>query len=1058
MAEPFHRDTLFFRNTRLTALLIGLILVAGLMALQSLARQEDPTIARRFGRITTFYPGARALRVESLVSEPIEERILELHEVKHIDSVSRTGVSIITVELDDAYQEADVDEIWSKVRDKLADAAAELPAGVLPPEFEDRTSTAVTLLAALVWEQPGPPQLDLLSRLADELENQLRTLPGTKETEVFGRAQEEVRVSVDPLALAAVGLTAADVSRALGRADSKVPAGQLRHRTNDLLLEVEGELTHVERIRNVPLRREVDGRLLRVGDIARVEKTVREPAESSAWIAGRPAVAVAATMESDRRVDHWAQRARAALDAFRSEVPTGIGLEIAFDQSRYVDERLGRLVQNLVLGISLVMAVLLFLMGWRSALLVASALPLTLLAVLAELRWLGVPLHQMSVTGLIIALGLLIDNAIVVVDEYNKRVAAGAAPGEAVRGSVRLLFVPLAASTLTTVLAFLPIVLMPGGAGEFVGPIAIGVGLAVTTSFALAMTVIPAVAGRLGTGAERRRRASRWWRDGYSSPRLTMLYRRSLHGVLRRPALGVAASVALPLLGFAVGTTLPEQFFPANDRDQFQVQLHLPPQSSLRESEAGALRARELIEAHPEVVESHWFVGETAPRVFYNMFSSQAGLASYAGGFVTTLSPRATEKLLPALQAELTAALPEARVLALPFEQGPPFDAPIEVRIVGPDLEELRRLGESVRGLLAESRAVTYTHAGLAGGAPMLELATDEDEARMAGLELSDIADQLNAGLEGALGGSVLEANQELPVRVRVDGEARASLAAIAAERVLPPDRAAEARPDAVPGVPLSALAEFELVPELAGVPRHDGERTNTVQAFLVPYALIADALAEFRARLAAAKLTLPPGYRLEFGGETERRQEAMGKLLLFALPLFVVMAGSIILSFDSFRMAGIIFVVAFLSIGLALLGIWLFGYPLGFLSIVGAMGLVGLAINGAIVVLTALREDPRANAGHEDATVDVVVDATRHIAGTTLTTIGGFVPLIAFGGRFWPPMATAIAGGVAGCAVLALYLVPVLFAAMRRRDRRRAAPPLRDLGAAPGPDAAVAS
>jgi len=1029
----------FYRNPRLTLLSVGLVVVAGFAAFQSLARQEDPTLARRFGTVTTFFPGASALRVESLVTDKLESELQELHEIREITSESRTGLSVLRIELDERFREQDVDEIWSKVRDRIEQARREFPAGVGAPDFEDRTSTAVTLLVGLSWRQDEHPQLGLLTRLAEELENRLRNVPGTKETDLHGEAHEEIRVTVEPDVLASVGLTAAEVSAAVARADSKVPAGQLRNARNDLLIEVEGELDSLARIRDVPLRQGEGGRLLRVGDVARVEKAVREPAATEAWLSGIRGVAVSATMESDRRVDIWARQAHEVVADFERFVPEGVGFELIFDQSRYTEERLGSLAGNLLMGAGIVVAILFFMMGARSALIVASALPLTVCMVLAELNFLGVPLHQTSVTGLIIALGLLIDNAIVVVDEYNSRVRRGVTRPEAVSATVKHLVVPLFASTLTTVLAFLPIVLMPGGAGEFVGPISIGVGLSVVSSFALAMTVVPALAafatGRRALERVREGRPGGFWREGYSSERLTAVWARALDVVLERPWLGVGVSLILPLLGFAVARTMPEQFFPPNDRNQFQIQLALPSHASAEETRRNAHRAREIVHRHDDVVESHWFVGDTAPRVFYNMFANEEGVASYAGAFVTTRSAGATERLLPGLQAELIEAFPNARVIALPFEQGPPFDAPIEVRIVGPDLDELRRLGDAVRAILSETDAVTYTVAKISGGEPKLMVRPDEVEARLAGLGLSDIADQLNANLEGALGGTVLERTEEIPVRVRVGGENRADLREIAADNVLGAGNRSGGR--GVPGVPLAAMGGIDLVPELAGITRRNGERSNTVQAFLVPYTLIAESVADFRARLDEADFTLPDGYRMELGGESEERSEALSHLLAFALPLFVVMAGTIILSFDSFRLAGIIGLVAFLSVGLAMLGVWAFGHPMGFLAIVGTMGLVGLAINDSIVVLSALREDAGAQAGKTADTRDVVVEATRHVLSTTLTTIGGFLPLILFGGRFWPPLATAIVGGVAGATLLALVLVPCAFVSLRRRALR---------------------
>lgn len=1031
----------FYRHGRLTALVIGLVLAAGLGALHSLPRQEDPALARRFATITTYHPGATAQRVESLVTEPIEERLQELHEITEIESLSRTGVSVIRIELQDRFEEADVDEVWSKVRDRIADAAAVLPPGVMPPEFEDHTSSAVTLLVGLSWTNAGDAPLGLLTRLARELENRLRNIAATKETDLFGEAEEEIRVTIDPQALASLGLTVDEVSTAIARADTKRPAGALRSGAATLTLEVAGELGTLARIRAIPVRQLPGGEALRVGDLARVEKTVRTPAATEAWLHGRRGVAVAATMEPNSRVDRWAANAHRVLEDFRDLVPDGVAYEVLFDQSVYTAERLGTLVANLATAALLVLAVLFVLMGVRSALVVAAALPLTLAATLAALNLLGVPLHQTSITGLIVALGILIDNAIITVDEFDTRLRAGASRFEAARRASRYLAVPLAASTLTTVLAFLPIVLMPGGAGEFVGPIAISVILAITLSFALALTVVPALAAFFAPTGTALARYD-WRHHGVYSARLDRGFRHLLRCCLERPLFGVGTALALPALGFVVGRTLPEQFFPPNDRNQFQVQVAMPPSASIEETRRTALRVREHVEAHPDVLASHWFVGESAPRVFYNMFANNDGLPSFAGGFVTTRSADATRRLLPDLQAELVAAFPEARVLALPFEQGPPFDAPIEARLVGPDLETLRRLGENVRAVLARTAGVTFTSARLTGGEPKLVVTADENAARLAGLHLADIADQLSARLEGTTRGTVIEANEKLPVRVRVGAEERASPERLAGGRVLASGgamvEAVGRRPAHRPslsGVPLGTIGRLALVPDLAGIPRRNGERVNTVQAFLVPYTLIAESLADFRARLAASGLALPSGYRLELGGESEQRDEALGKLFAFALPLFVLMGGAIVLSFDSFRLAGVIFVVAFLSVGLGQLGVWLFGYPMGFVAIVGTMGLVGVAINDSIVVLSALRADPRALAGELEGTIEVVVASARHVLATTFTTIGGFLPLLVWGGRFWPPLAAAIAVGVAGSTLVALLFVPTLHCTLQRRD-----------------------
>lgn len=1025
---------LFYRQKRLLGLVLGIIFVAGLGALQTLERQEDPALSRRYADIVTIYPGATADRVESLVTEKIEARLQELHEIDTISSISRTGISTINVGLEDQYDEAVVDEIWSRVRDKLADVEADLPALASSPVFEDRTSTAVTLLMGFTWEGEGEPPLALLSRMAEELESQLRVLPGTKETQLYGEAVEELRVTVDPIRLTDTSLDANGLARAIANADTRRPAGRVVRDGSSLPIEVAGQLSSVERIRRVPIRSDALGRVLRVGDVATVEKTQIDPPATLAILSGQRGVALSATMlAGSGRVDRWAARGRSVIEAFRSELPKNVTLRILFDQSTYTDDRLTKLVSNLFLGIAIVVAVLFFMMGFRQALVVTAILPLTLLTVLIELKALDIPLHQISVTGLIIALGLLIDNAIVVVDEYSMRLNRGFAPQDAIREVVQDLLVPLGASTTTTVLAFLPIVLQDGPGGEFVGTIGLGVIFSVVTSFVLSMTLIVAFAGfaiRGKTSTDSR------FAHGYSNDWLLAHYRTTLEAVLRRPILGVGVGVTLPLIGFLVAGSLPLQFFPANDRDQFQIQLDMPAHYPVAATAEAIERARAIVDAQPEVIESHWFAGESPPRVFYNMFGKY-DIPSFGGAFVLTKSPTATERVLPRLQEELRRAIPEAFALALPFEQGPPFDAPIEVRIVGPEIETLRKIGDQVRAVLAGSEAVTYTRAKVLGGRPKLLLEANEDSALFAGLALGDVADQLNASLEGIVAGRIIDGTQDIPIRVRVGQDTRGSLSRIQSSRLrvtreqgATPDRMRER----IDGVPVSSLGSVALVPELAAITRYNGQRVNTIQAFLEPYHLIQSSLDDFMARLEAADLALPAGYTLEFGGDVEQRTESMQELAAFAGPLFLMMAATIILTFNSFRFASIIFAVAFLSVGLAMLSIWVFGYPMGFVAIVGTMGLVGLAINDAIVVLNHLLLDERAATADVEATAEVVIDATRHILATTMTTIGGFFPLIIFGGRFWPPMATAIAGGVVGASILALYFVPSLFVVVRRR------------------------
>ncbi|MCC5996135.1 MAG: efflux RND transporter permease subunit [Oceanicaulis sp.] len=1019
--------TLFFRYPRLIVLALFLILAAGLAALGVLGRQEDPSLTERFGAVTVILPGADAARMEALVTRPLEAALLELVELDEVRSTTRANVSQLNINIRSDLSPIRVEQAWSLVRDRVAAVRPSLPEGVQSVEVNRQYMGAATLITALRWPDGSEGSLGALHRLARDLEDNLRNLPGTKETDVFGAPEEEVRVILDPESAAALGLTAADIAALLARSDAKVPSGRLAGRSLDVTVEVAGAFDSLDRLRAAPVSAGAGG-FLQLADIARVERGLREPAASLALRNNERTILVAAYLEPSLQVDAWDRRARAAVGAFADANP-GVETEIIFAQADYVVDRLSGLARNLGFSALIVFAVLFLLMGWRSALIVGSALPLTVLLVMVLINAYGSPLHQMSVTGLVVALGLLIDNAIVVVDDYRLLRARGMDRAAAVDKAARTLFGPLLASTLTTIFAFAPIALMPGTAGEFISMIGVSVIFAVGSSFVLAFTVILGLAAVFDDTAPGQGYRG-FLRDGLRSRPLAFIYRKVLDAVIAQPVLGVALSLILPVAGFAAATTLPGQFFPPTERDMFQVRLVLPASVSIDQTRARIEQATDMLLAYDGVQEVVWIAGAGAPRVYYNMMNTVQGRPNFASGFVRANSKETSARVVRDFQRAAITAFPDAQVLATPFEQGPPSPAPVELLIIGPDFAVLDRIGADIRRILSGVPGVTFTQAGLELGQPVARLDADEAEAGLAGLRLTDLAARLRADIDGVPGGSVLEGVEELPVRVIAPDVRRDSIEGLGATPM--PSRGGAGAP-----VGISAFGQFTLAPETAAIPRLDGERTNPVYAYLEPYVLPAPVLAEFQRRFAAEGIALPPGYRIAIGGDAENQGEAMADLMSTAIPLLILIIASVVLAFNSFRYAGVIFTAGFLSVGLAMFGVWMFGTPLGFNAIVGSLGLVGLSINGSIVVLSALKANPLARAGDRDAIRETVVDATRHIIATTLTTIGGFSPLLIEGDAFWLPFAAAVAGGVAGSAVLALIFAPAAFTLLVRFDRK---------------------
>ena len=745
-------------------------------------------------------------------------------------------------------------------------------------------------------------------------------------------------------------------------------------------------------------------------------------------------------------------------------MPSAIELKTILTQSNYVEDRLNGLILNLFLGGGLVFLVTLLMMGWRSAIIVGTSLPLSILMVFGWMNVMGIPLHQMSITGLIVALGILIDNAIVMVDEVTNHLKSGFKSLDAISNSVNHLAIPLLSSTITTVLAFLPIALLPGATGEFVKTIAISVILAVSSSLFLALAMMPTLTVRANGGSLQQQS---WWQTGISIPILTQWYSKTIAWTIKRPVLGICLALLLPLTGFIQAASLEQQFFPAADRDQLQIQLELPVTTAIAQTQTVTEQVRDRLLAFEDLTDVHWFIGRSVPRFYYNVLTSREQEPNYAQAIVQT-NDLVKSDLAKKLQRELDTSFPTARIVVRQLEQGPPFDAPVEMRISGSHLETLQQLGEEARDLLLGVADITHTHASLAETTPQLELEVEEEEVRLANLDRRAIAQQLESSLEGTTGGSILESTEELPVRVRLSASNRDRflngamrqrpfgtlhpkgavslmgetpktalhrLNNITSLNLLPSQNS----DNALESVPLSSLGNITLKPELAKITRYNGQRVNTVQGFLTPGVLPDRALSDFKQQIESVNWQLPNGYSYEFGGEAEQKNDALGGLISLVGVIAVLMVATLVLSLGSFRLAAVIGVVAIASFGLGLFAIWLFGYPFGFNPIIGTVGLIGVAINDSIVVLAAIQQHPIAKTGNKRAIKKVVLRSTRHVIATTLTTAVGFVPLLLGSGEFWPPLAIAIAGGVIGATLLALYLIPAAYLiVVRSKNRNR--------------------
>ena len=1016
-------------NGRLMSLLIALLVVAGSGALFTLPIAEDPTMVSRHAMVLTPFPGARAERVEALVTEKLELKLRELPEINEISSTSGNGMSSISIGL--VSEITDTEPLWSEVRDLIDEVQPQLPEGALASRFLGDRGYAYTLLIALRAAPGHQLPRPILQRYARELQSILRAYPGTELVEIDGELVEEILVEVDTAKAAAAGQSAMTIAGALSQFDTKGAAGLLENKRGRLQVEIAGDLDSLERVATVPIGSPGQAQVLRVGDIANVSRVVRTPDTEKSLRQGAEQVVVSVRMHPDRRIGNWQSGAMATLSEFEAALPGNVAMDVIFDQLTYTDERMAHLTSNIAIGFVLITLILLVTLGWRSALLVSLALPLMCLFTFFIMRLADVPINQMSVTGLVVALGITVDNAIVIVDDIAQRRRQGLGVVQAVQGAVGHLWLPLFGSTATTILAFMPIVLQPGVGGEFVGPLAACVIFALGGSYLLSHTLVAALAGKVISDQPR----GAWWRDGIETPALTRAFDASLRLALANPRKTILLVVILPALGFYGIRGVPEQFFPPVDRDMFTIEISLPTRASFAATEHLVRRLDQVVLDQEGIESVDWFIGKSAAPFYYNLIERRFNTQNYAQAMVKAQDYLFTEQLVTRLQMLLPQQFPEAQIKVRKLEQGPPVENPVELRLFGPDLAVLEELGNEMRLLFMALPDVVSTTASLGDTMPSVRISLSEELLSGAGTHPATSSGDLRASLDGLIAGAVLEGTEEVPVRVRLS----------ASQRSTPHDlQSLNMMVGQAPGntTALQSIADMEVVPSLVSIPHYNGQRVNTIGAS-ARNGVLADTVQDrFVQLLRKRNVELPPGYSMELAGEMAERGESV-RHLASSIPLIaVLLIVVLVLSFDSWRLCLLILFTAMLSVGLGMLSLTLSGYAFGFQVIIALLGLMGLAINGAIVILAELRSSPAALAGEEDAIVGSVMHCTRHITSTTITTIAGFTPLLIGGGLFWPPFAVTIVGGTAMVTLLSFYLVPCAFALMSGRKAFQASSP----------------
>jgi multidrug efflux pump subunit AcrB len=1006
-------------KNRITTVALVVIFFAGLSSYGRLPRAEDPGFVIRTALVTTYFPGASPERVELLVTDKLEKAIQQIPELDFVASQSKTGASFIFVNIQERYPV--MRPIWDDLRRRVETATPELPDGVLGPFVNDDFGEVFGIIFTVSGEDFTYAQL---KDIADDVRDELLRVPEAAKVEIHGAQEERVFVEFNNARLAELGLSPAELQLILEARNIVIPGGQISTGDERISLEPSGNFETVRELRRSVIRLPGTDDVIQLQDIATVTRGYADPPQTMARFSGTRALALAVSLREGGNI---IELGRGVMDVYRqvqTQHPIGVDFDIVTFQPQIVDKKIDDFVGSMMQAMGVVVLVALVALGLRTGIVVSSLIPMSMLLTMLIMSTLGIGLDQMSLASLIIALGMLVDNAIVMSESIMTQMSAGKDRITAAVDSAAELRVPLLTSSLTTAAAFLPIFLAESAAGEYTAPIFKVVTITLLSSWVLSLTMIPLLAVRL-------LKVKPGQRVSYERPLYTR-YRRLLLWVLRHRALalgGVGGVFVAAMLGFGL---IPNIFFPPSDRALVTGDLELPIGTPIERTEQSVRQlerfvADELMVADGDgegVLDWAAFIGEGAPQ-YVLTYSPEQPSPEYAYIMLNTTSRAAVDALIPRLERFVLAEMPDMRATFKPQILGPPVKAPIEVRMSGRDVDVIFDMVDRVKAHLSSMAGTRSVDDDWGRRTKKILVRVNEARARRAGVSNRDIAISLQTVLSGLETTQFREDTEIIPVTMRSVSADREDLGKIESLNVY-------AQAGGQP-VPLKQVADLEVVWQPAKILRRDRLRTVTVEAELDPGVTAMEVMKAFEPWMVAEASGWPFGYRYELGGEVAESAESQAsinvKMPIAMLVILLLLVGQ----FNSIRKPAIILTTIPLAMIGVVIGLLVARSYFGFMTFLGVIALIGIVINNAIVLLDRIRIEEESGRAPADAIIEAAQRRLRPILLTTATTIGGLLPLWLGGGPMWEPMAIAIMFGLAFATVLTLGVVPVMYSLFYR-------------------------
>ncbi|MBX3568702.1 MAG: efflux RND transporter permease subunit [Rhizobiaceae bacterium] len=1001
------------RERAVTLFLILLLVAAGAYAFVKLGRAEDPSFTIKTLTVTAAWPGATAREMQDLVAEPLEKRLQELTWYDRVDTTARPGFALMTLTLKDSTPPSAVQEEFYQARKKLGDEARKLPPGVFGPFVNDEYSDVSFALYAL--KARGMPMREL-ARQAETIRQDLLHVPGIKKINILGERPEQIFVEFSFARLATLGVSAQDIVGALQRQNSVTPAGSIDTKGPQVFIRVDGAYDGVQAIADTPIV--AAGRTLKLSDIAEVRRGYEDPATYLIRHQGEPAIMLAAVMQ-----DGWDGLAlgKALEDrtaAIAGTLPLGMTLDKVTDQAVNITHAVDEFMMKFAMALGVVLLIALISMGWRVGIVVAAAVPLTLAVVFLIMLETGRFFDRITLGALILALGLLVDDAIIAIEVMVVKMEEGMDRIKAAAYAWSHTAAPMLSGTLVTIAGFLPVGFAPSTAGEYAGNIFWVVGFALIVSWIVAVVFTPYLGVKMLPDIKPVPGGTHAIYDTPNYRRLRQLIVFAVrHKFLTCAIVGIAFAISVVGMG-----GVKQQFFPTSDRPEVLVEVRLPEGASIEATTAAVETLEHWLDQQPEAEIVTSYVGQGAPR-FYLALSPELPDPAFAKIVVLTPDAEAREALKHRLRDAVAQGLvPEAYVRVTQFVFGPPSVFPVEFRIIGPDPAQLYGISEKALDVMRGVPDVREANRDWGNRTPVLRFVPDQDRLNLIGLSPAEVGQQLQFLLSGIPVTEVREDIRNVPVVARSAGGERLDPARLADFSLMSRDGRQ---------IPLDQIGHSEIRPEEPILKRRDRMPVITVRSDINEATQPPEVSKQVMTALQPLIASLPADYRIEMGGSIEEAEKANSALatifpVMIAATLIIVM-----LQVRSFSMLAMVMLTAPLGLVGVVPALLIFNQPFGFNAILGLIGLAGILMRNTLILTEQIKENRAAGLDAYHAVIEATVQRTRPVILTALAAVLAFIPLTH--SVFWGSMAYTLIGGTAVGTVLILLFLPALYAAWFR-------------------------